>query len=244
MKWVGTGRGFGRLICLSETGVSNGQGWAAVAIGEEAGQYQQQFRAIAIGRWAGDQEQGQQAVAVGALAGRYGQGSNAIAIGRHAGESGQGNYAIAIGEEAGRGEDNNTVEGYFQANWVSGGASGETTFVVDNIAGIRLGMQAVGTNLNDCFVTAINTLTNEITISPATSGNLEGITPVIQFYGHQGDYAIAIGAYAGANVQHDNSIVINSTGNELLSAGPNTVVIKTVRSIAAADAGTLGFLPC
>jgi hypothetical protein len=218
------------------------QGWAAVAIGEQAGQDNQGFRAVAVGRWAGDQDQGDQAVAVGALAGRYSQGDKAVAVGRHAGQDNQGEYAIAIGQEAGAGSTADSGD-YLSKTWVSGGLSGETTFVVDNVTDIMTGMQAVGTNLSNCFVTAINTGTNEITISPGTSGDIEGHGP-INFYGRQGDYSIAIGAYASSRHQHSNSVVINASGAEVNSAGSGTVVIKTVRSIAAADAGTLGFLPC
>ena len=214
------------------------QGWASVAIGEQAGYIDQDFRAIAIGRWAGEENQGQQTVAIGALAGRYDQDDYAIAIGRHAGESAQGEYAIAIGQEAGRGSDNNTTEGYFSANWVSGGQAGSSTFVVDNISGIIVGMEVNGTNLgNASRVTAINTLTNEITINPGTSGDVGG---TIDFYGHQGDYSIAIGAYAGSTLQHNNSVVINATGDDLISAGTGTVVIKTVRAVSSNE----GFYPC
>jgi hypothetical protein len=214
------------------------QGWAAVAIGEQAGYDNQDFRAIAIGRWAGEENQGQQTVAIGALAGRYDQDDYAVAIGRHAGESAQGEYAIAIGQEAGRGSDNNTTESYFSANWVSGGQAGSSTFVVDNVSGVIIGMEVDGTNLgNDRYVTAINTLTNEITINPGTSGDISG---TIDFFGHQGDYSIAIGAYASATHQHDNSIVINATGEEVLSAGTGTVVIKTVRAVTTSS----GFRPC
>ena len=216
------------------------QGWAAVAIGEQAGQDNQGFRAVAVGRWAGDQDQGNQALAVGALAGRYSQGDYAVAVGRHAGQDSQGEYAIAIGQEAGAGSTNLSGD-YVSKTWVSGGQSGSSTFVVNNVTDIITGMQAAGNNLNDCFVTAINTGTNEITISPGTSGQIGG---TIDFYGHQGDYSIAIGAYASSRHQHNNSVVINATGENLLSAGTGTVVIKTIRSIASADAGTLGFLPC
>jgi len=213
------------------------QNWAAVAIGEDAGSYNQDFRAIAIGRWAGEENQGQQTVAIGALAGRNDQNDYAIAIGRHAGESAQGAYSIAIGQEAGRGSNNNTTESYFTANWVSGGQAGSSTFVVDNISGIIVGMQANSQNLNGSSVTGINTLTNEITINPGTSGDISG---TINFYGHQGDYSIAIGAYAGSTLQHDNSVVINATGEEVLSAGTGTVVIKTVRAVSSNE----GFYPC
>jgi hypothetical protein len=230
------GQGQNSVAVGHEAG-NSGQGWAAVAVGENAGDTNQGFRAIAIGRWAGDQYQGNQAVAIGALAGRYYQNDYAVAVGRHAGESAQGEYAIAIGQEAGRGSSPNTTESYFSANWVSGGQSGSSTFVVNTVSGIIVGMQAVGNNLNNTYVTAVNTQTYEVTINPGTSGDVSG---TINFYGHQGDYAIAIGAYASARHQHDNSVVINATGAEVLSAGTGTVVIKTVRAVTTSS----GFFPC
>jgi hypothetical protein len=212
------------------------QGWASVAIGEQAGYIDQDFRAIAIGRWAGEENQGQQTVAIGALAARYRQGDYAVAVGRHAGQDNQGEYAIAIGQEAGAGSTNDSGD-YVSKTWVSGGLSGSSTFVVNNVTDIMTGMQAVSQNLNNTYVTGINTLTNEITINPGTSGDISG---TIDFYGHQGDYSIAIGAYASARHQHDNSVVINATGAEVLSAGTGTVVIKTVRAVSSNE----GFYPC
>jgi len=213
------------------------QGIAAVAIGEEAGNDHQGFRAIAIGRWAGYQGQGDQAVAIGALAGRKEQKDYAVAVGYHAGQGYQGSSAVAIGKDAGRGvnldtANNNSGGDYPTVNWVSGGASGTTTFIVDNVTNIFPGMQAIGTNLNNCYVTAINTQTKEITISPGTSGDLEGNTPTISFYGYQGANAIAIGAYAGASVQHPNSVIINASGTEVNSAGTGTLVVQSLRQVS------------
>jgi hypothetical protein len=224
-------------IAIGMDAGNDSQGTAAIAIGEDAGNDNQGFRAIAVGRYAGDQDQGDQAVAVGALAGRAGQGDYAVAIGRHAGEVGQGDYAVAVGQEAGRGVNPGTVENYPTVSWVSGGASGDYTFIVNSTTGIYPGMAPVGNNFNDCIVTAVNTTTNEITISAGTAGQLSGS---ISFFGVQGEYAVAIGAYAGASVQHPNSVVINATGNEVNSAGTGTVVIKTIREIGT----PIGFFPC
>ena len=213
------------------------QGGSAISIGHEAGECCQDFRAIGIGRWAGAGCQGSQAVAVGALAGRCDQGQCAIAIGRHAGLVYQGNNAVAIGHEAGQGLEDQYQYCRPQASFVSGGGSGETTFIVSSVAGIYPGMEPQGSNLNPCTVTAVNTGTNELTLSAGTAGQLSG---TYSFYGSQGDEAIAIGAYAGRSVQHDNSVIINASGNEVNSAGTGTVVIKTVRMVESAS----GFYPC
>jgi hypothetical protein len=217
-----------------------GQCTSAVAIGHQAGSCCQQFRAVGIGRWAGECRQGDQSVAVGALAGRECQQSCAIAIGRHAGTVCQGYGAVAIGHQAGQGINNNWAYCRSCAQWISGGASGETTFVVSSIAGIYPGMTPEGSNLNPCTVTAVNTGTNELTLSVGTAGQLSG---GYTFYGRQGDEAIAIGSYAGRSVQHDNSVIINASGMEVNSAGTGTVVIKTVRMIESASADP-SFYPC
>jgi hypothetical protein len=213
------------------------QGGSAISIGHEAGECCQQFRAVGIGRWAGARCQGNQAVSVGALAGRCQQGECAIAIGRHAGLAYQGCNSIAIGNEAGQGLTDQYQYCRIQTSFVSGGASGETTFVVASVAGIYPGMTPNGSNLNPCTVLAVNTGTNELTLTAATAGQLSG---TYLFYGSQGDEAIAIGAYAGRSVQHPNSVIINATGNELNSAGTGTVVIKTIREIGS----SAGFFPC
>ena len=227
-------------IAIGANAGNDTQGWTAIAIGEDAGNTNQGFRAIGIGRYAGNYDQGNQSVAVGALAAWGGQGDYAIAVGRHAGEESQGTNAIAIGNEAGRGVNPGTIESFPTANWVSGGTSGTTTFIVDTTTGIYPGMIPEAANFADCVVTAVNSGTNEITISQATTGDISGS---IAFFGSQGENAIAIGNKAGASVQHPNSIIINATGTEVLSAGENTTVIKTVRAVDASGGIPSGFYP-
>jgi hypothetical protein len=234
------GYGGSNAVAIGTCAGYYGQCTSAVAIGHEAGKCEQQFRAVGIGRWAGHCCQGSQSVAIGALAGRECQQSCAIAIGRHAGTVCQGYGAVAIGHQAGQGLNNNSSYCHSCAQWVSGGASGETTFIVSSVAGIYPGMEPQGSNLNPCTVTAVNTGTNELTLSAGTAGQLSG---GYRFYGRQGDDAIAIGAYAGRSVQHDNSVIINATGIEVNSAGTGTVVIKTVRMVESAS-GEPGFYPC
>ena len=232
-----SGYGGCNAVAIGHCAGHYGQCVSTVAIGHEAGRCCQQFRAVGIGRWAGASCQGDQSVALGALAGRCEQGECAIAIGRHAGLAYQGCNSIAIGNEAGQGLTDQYQYCRIQTSFVSGGGGGETTFVVASVAGIYPGMTPNGSNLNPCTVLAVNTGTNELTLTAATAGQLSG---TYLFYGSQGDEAIAIGAYAGRSVQHPNSVIINATGNELNSAGTGTVVIKTVRMVESAS----GFYPC
>lgn len=225
-------------IAIGKDAGRSQQNIAAVAIGEEAGESSQSFRAIAVGRWAGNYQQGNQAVAVGALAGKVGQGGYAIAIGRHAGEVDQGQYAIAIGQEAGMARTPGNTDGYTSQTWSSGGATSSTTMILAGVSGVYPGMAMYGTGTaNPSHVTDVNTGTNQITFTPAQSDNASGS---YDFFGEQGDYAIAVGAYAGRSIQHPNSVIINASGNEVNSAGTGTVVIKTVRAITTSS----GFFPC
>ena len=232
-----SGYGGCNAVAIGHCAGHYGQCVSTVAIGHEAGRCSQQFRAVGIGRWAGECCQGDQSVALGALAGRECQGCCSVAIGRHAGVVEQGCNAVAIGHEAGQGLTDNWAYYRSQANYVSGGGSGETTFVVNSVAGIYPGMTPTGSNLNPCTVLAVNTGTNELTLTAATAGQLSG---TYQFYGSQGNNAVAVGAYAGRSVQHENSVIINASGEEVNSAGTGTVVIKTVRMVESAS----GFYPC
>jgi Major tropism determinant N-terminal domain len=218
-------------IAIGARAGNDSQGWAAVAIGEDAGNNAQGFRGIAVGRLAGNDTQGNQAIAVGALAGYNEQGNYSIAMGRHAGEGSQGAYAIAIGQEAGRGANPNTIEGAITANQVSGGATGEFTMVLDSVNNIYAGMFIGGYGLN-ALVTDVNRDTNTITFDTATVADASG---QYVFFGSQGDYAIAIGAYASSIVQHSHSIVINATGDSVISASPNSFVVKPVAQGATAN---------
>jgi hypothetical protein len=77
-------------------------------------------------------------------------------------------------------------------------------------------------------ITAINgttlTLDGTAPYGPVTGGQF-------QLAGRQGQNAIAIGAYAASKAQAPNSIVINSTGNDLPSAGSGTTVIQSLRQV-------------
>ena len=70
------------------------QGSQSVAIGNEAGFWQQGGFAVAVGRTAGTTSQGASAVAVGYSAGQTNQGGQSVAIGYLAGQTTQGATGI------------------------------------------------------------------------------------------------------------------------------------------------------
>jgi hypothetical protein len=72
-----------------------------LAIGSNAGVYDQNEDAIAIGPYSGVTQQGIESIAIGRLAGNTNQGANAIAIGKNSGKLLQGIDSIAIGHRSG-----------------------------------------------------------------------------------------------------------------------------------------------
>ena len=215
----------------------NQQGNGAVAIGHRTGEDSQGNHSVAIGRFSSNYNQGYESISIGTYAGYAYQGDGTVAVGKSAGESVQGQNAVAIGYEAGRGTSsdsytNNTLSYAF----VSG--DGAPNMVLDGSSDIRVGMLIFGYAVqSNTYITAVDTNTNTVTLSANLTDAPSGS---YQFTGAQGQNAIAIGAYAAQKVQHSNSIVINASGQEVQSAGENTVVIKTVRSVSATD----GFYPC
>ena len=115
---AGTGAGVNRRVVsigVSAGGGSNGGSFlSGVAVGYNAGQYQQGSDVIAIGGSAGNlQEAG--AIAIGGASGNVqntgaitigfasgkNQGIKSVAIGQWAGQNNQGNFSIAVGANAG-----------------------------------------------------------------------------------------------------------------------------------------------
>jgi hypothetical protein len=74
----------------------------SVAIGRQSGRYRQQSQAVAIGNVAGNTDQKTHGIAIGGNAGANNQGQHSVAIGRQAGGDNQRDHSIAIGREAGK----------------------------------------------------------------------------------------------------------------------------------------------
>ena len=132
----------------------------AISIGYRAGNDSQGVRSVAIGNEAGRCQQGSQSVALGFKAGTQTQQIRATAIGHNAGFSTQGMSAVAVGAESGRDSQ--------QANAVTIGY--RSGYFTQNTAAVSIGVEA----------------------------------------GYQGQYAnsIAIGIQSGKFNQHGNAIAI------------------------------------
>lgn len=90
-----------RNLVLNGHGTSKSGIIDTVALGQDAGQFNQNNFCVAIGADAGQSNQGGDSVAIGDGAGQNNQGVGAIAVGSDAGTTGQGNLAIAIGLDTG-----------------------------------------------------------------------------------------------------------------------------------------------
>jgi len=192
----------------------------AIAIGTDAGVSNQQMRGIAIGNYAGWENQEEDGIAIGYQAGMSGQQLNSIAIGYRAGNDGQTDNAVAIGASA--------------------GANGQGTFTVAigssaGLSGQLTGAIAVGANAG------VNGQSNgSVAIGTSAAGNTfaggQGLYSVAlgfkAAYGSntpQGDYSVAIGAYAGNSNQAANSIILNACAASL-DAPTSGFFVNPVRS--------------
>ena len=72
---------------------------------------------------------------------------------------------------------------------------------------------------------------NDITFN-APIGNTTPVSGSIGLYGRQGNAAVAIGTSAAYGAQHPNSIVISASEFGANSAGANTTVIQTLRTVS------------
>ena len=152
---VGAGGGYYSYLTLRGVtgitggGATGGQGEDAIAIGDNAGAFDQGYNAIAIGLGAGqgyDYDynsgtlqlggQNNNTIAVGAFAGYFNQGFSSVAIGTNAGESNQGLNSIAIGNNAG-------ATGQGQSSIAIGTNSGSTN---QSGGSISIGLRAGETN--------------------------------------------------------------------------------------------------
>jgi hypothetical protein len=88
-----------------------------------------------------------------------------------------------------------------------------------------------GNPITDGTLTVESVVGNDITFNQPM-GNTDPVTGYVGFVGRQGTNAVAIGANAAIAAQHPHSIVINSSGFGANSAGANTTVIHTLRTVS------------
>jgi hypothetical protein len=175
----------------------------AVAIGFQSGYTGQKNNSIAIGYQSGQNTQQSNAVAIGFNAGRFNQQRETVAIGDIAGQFNQQEYAVAIGNNSG-----------------STGQQERATSI-----GNRAGFQnqgarsvAVGTEAGE-----YDQSSNAVAIGAFSgyTGQKNGAISIgyESGYSNQGEYSIAIGYQAGRTNQTSNTIILNATGNSLLTTG-------------------------
>lgn len=166
---------------------------------------------VSLGEAAGASNQQPDAIAIGAQTGSVNQGNSTGALGTFAGRDNQGDFSIAVGAYAG-----NFYQG--QKSVAVGVSAGEQYQGGDSVAIGSLAAKYFQGN-------------NAIAIG-TNAGNET-----------QGANSIAIGASAGLSVQgHNslcigsrattrgaNSILINMTGNEIITLDDDTFVVKPIR---------------
>jgi hypothetical protein len=157
----------------------------SIAIGDQAGQTNQQGYAVALGVGAGNTNQSGGAIAIGGAAGGTNQGNASVSIGSNAGQASQGTQAVAIGFAAGQNNQgaNSVAIGAFAGN---GQAANSISL---NATGSVLNPQTTGffvapvRNASESNSLFYNTTTKEITYGTAApSGPLNlatGVTGIL-----------------------------------------------------------------
>ena len=205
----------------------------SVAIGTNAGRYDQERHNVAIGTEAGMNNQGEDSVAIGWLAGRDDQTRFGIAIGWGAGQTTQGQYAqaygvraggywqksdsIAIGAYAGQYLQGQTsvAIGYSAGSGARQGASVENMQAPNIVrlygsnTGLYPGMTVVGGSITPNSGIVISSLIGGEDVQfnsnpPSPLVNGDSLT----FYGPQGAGAVAIGLGTGEQFQGQNAVAV------------------------------------
>lgn len=217
------------LANYSSNGSNNGLN--CIAIGNFAGQFDQQDNSISIGNNAGYTGQSEYSIAIGYNAGNTSQGSNAVAIGKNSGLLSQSNNTVAIGSNAG-------VSGqqtYAVAIGSNAGVSGQ------NINAVAVGVYA-GMNLQRANSIAIGNAAgqntqglNSIAIGYAAAINYQGQNCIAIGNGaamtSQGNYSIALGFSSSTLGQPENCIAISAVASGVDNPEPNSCVIKPIRNV-------------
>ena len=88
-----------------------------------------------------------------------------------------------------------------------------------------------GNPITDGTITVESIVGNNITFNQPM-GNTDPVTGYVGLVGRQGAGAVAIGAGAATAAQHPHSIVISTSLFGANSAGANTTVIQTLRTVS------------
>jgi hypothetical protein len=237
-----------------------------IAIGKNAGKYQQIENAIAIGKSAGQTSQDESAIAIGVDAGSYIQGNDSVALGKSAGQTNQGSLCIAIGSSAGAisqqmgaiaigyeaGQTNQAEDCVAIGQYAGQGTQGTGSVAI----GLYSGQISQG---DDCVSIARYAGQQGQASGSIAIGNFAGQTgqggiAIGSYAGrqsqgvgaialgsstgrtNQGSYSIAIGDSAGKTSQHANSIILNASGSALNSDGTSRCYVDPIRNASNSQA--------
>ena len=166
---------------------------------------------ISLGEAAGANNQQPDAVAIGAQTGSVNQGNSTGALGTFAGRDNQGDFSIAVGAYAG-----NFYQG--QKSVAVGVSAGEQYQGEDSVAiGSLAAKYFQGNNAIAIGTNAGNETQGANSIAIGSSAGLSV----------QGHNSLCIGSRA--TTRGANSILINMTGNEMITLDDDTFVVKPVR---------------
>ena len=205
----------------------------SVAIGNAAGHSNQSAYAFAAGFHSGFSDQSGNSVAIGFSAGKINQNIYSVAIGCSAGNSNQQNESIAIGKNAGALDQSNnaiaigtgageTSQGIYSV--AIGSLAGQSNQGFSSLAiGGGSGYKSQGNYSVAIGSGAGNNSQKNYSVAIGESSGFE----------NQGVSAVAIGFAAGYSSQHDNTIILNSTQQQLNSGTSNAFYVAPVRNVAS-----------
>jgi DNA-binding beta-propeller fold protein YncE len=129
-----------RAVAIGNFAGNSDQDHAAIAIGNFTGYATQGRAAVAIGDKAGSNVQAEKAIAIGHRAGYEYQNTQSIAIGAYAGQANQGNYAVSLGAHSGSYNDGQTGQGDYAISigYNAGHTNQNTHSIVINASGSDL----------------------------------------------------------------------------------------------------------
>jgi hypothetical protein len=131
----------------------------SVAVGIYSGQSGQQANAVAIGNQAGSQNQGSDTVSIGDFAGRISQNNYSVAVGSNAAARGQWTLAVALGSDAGAyNQGQQSVAIGNSAGLVSQKSYSIAIGASAGSAGTGVGSIIIGTSATGANVAAANTI--------------------------------------------------------------------------------------
>ena len=245
---AGTAYQNSQAIAIGFSAGNEGQGFGSIAIGNFSGISYQGEKSIAIGSGAGGYSQARDSIAIGSSTLNSARYSICInATGDTLGAFNENSLVVApIRTENDLTGLNslfyNTISKEIVVSGTEGGGTLRPEFINFSSDKVRIGGNNDANFQNQesaCIAIGYNAgLNNQATAGVAIgfhagySSQGQGAVALGWNAGHlfQGQNSVAIGNQAGKAFQYPNSICINATGNDLVTPGNDTCVIKPIRN--------------